>query len=151
MHYGRSGKRHRSKICKAPQPEHLRPAFAPQAPLLQLFLHPHHMNFRREARIHISLLLEWAPELPSSIPIEWHLFQPLTTSELGASSVVVKCWSIFCWRQMNRVNLMESAKAWWVEVGVYVGSTGNVSLKVATIMKKNLLEILIICYFRHKG
>lgn len=31
---------------------------------------------------------------------------------------------------------MESAKAWWVEVSVYVGSTGNVSLKVAPIMKK---------------
>lgn len=46
---------------------------------------------------------------------------------------------------------MESAKAWWVEVGVYVGSTGNVSLKVAPIMEKNQLEILMISYLRHKG
>lgn len=127
-------------------PEHLRPAFAPQAPLKQLFLHPHHRNFRRKALIH-SLLLEWAPELPSSIPIEWHLFQPPTTSELRVSSVIVKCCSIYCWRQTNRVNLIESLMVWWVVVGVYVGFKGNVSLKLAPVMKKSSqLEILIISY-----
>lgn len=87
---------------------------------------------RREFTFHCS----WSEPLNCPPPYPLHLIQPPTTSELVVSSVIVKCCSIFCWRQTNRVNLMESAKAWWVEVGVYVGSTGNVSLKVAPISEK---------------